>query len=323
MSHDRLAAVRASTGGPFTAAQARGAGFSTTEIRRLLRHGVWTLLRRGVYVDTELLERVAAHPERRHALDVAALLLTLRYDAVGGGSSAAQVWGLDSLREYSSGLVVITDDEDVHTRHRRDVLVRRATLPAHHRHERFGARVTSAARTAVDLARDARFAEGVVLIDSALRKERTSLSQLYRVLDDCDGWPHIDRARRAVLFADPKAESALESVSRVAMHQEGVPAPRTQVVLGDERGILARVDFLWDGVKVIGEADGLAKYRPDDRCSTLDVVRAEKRREEMLIDAGYEIVRWGWREANDPPRLKRKLLAALARGAQRQQGRAG
>lgn len=79
-------------------------------------------------------------------------------------------------------------------------------------------------------------------------------------------------------------------------------------------------DFLWDEVRVIGEADGLAKYQPDGVRTTREIVRAEKRREERLTDAGYEIVRWGWQDANDPPRLARRLRAAFARGAQRQRG---
>lgn len=106
------------------------------------------------------------------------------------------------------------------------------------------------------------------------------------------------------------------------MHTEGIPAPRTQVVIRDANGAFARVDFLWDDLRVIGEADGLTKYEPDERRAVRDIVRTEKRREERLADAGYEVVRWGWQDARTPKRLARRLLAAFARGVERQRGRA-
>lgn len=81
------------------------------------------------------------------------------------------------------------------------------------------------------------------------------------------------------------------------------------------------MDFLWDDAAVIGEADGIAKYHPTGWQTTRDIVRAEKRREERLADLGYEIVRWGWEDANDPPRLAHRLRAAFARGIERRQGR--
>jgi hypothetical protein len=93
------------------------------------------------------------------------------------------------------------------------------------------------------------------------------------------------------------------------------------VAIGDEWEQYGEVDFLWDEYNVIGEADGLAKYQPDGRRSTRDKIKAEKRREERLFDAGYEVVRWGWEEATDPPRLARRLRAAFARGLERKRGR--
>lgn len=166
------------------------------------------------------------------------------------------------------------------------------------------------------------WSDAVFAADSALRIGRTTLSELHAVLADCAGWPGIQRATRVVDLADPNCESALESISRVAMHTEGLPAPRTQVVISDANGPFARVDFLWDDERVIGEADGLAKYEPDGRRSVRDIVRAEKRREERLADAGYEVVRWGWEDAQTPARLAQRLRAAFARGIERQRGRA-
>lgn len=318
---DRLSDVRALTGGPFTSTMARQAGFLGTEMRRLLRGGAWVVLRRGVYVEASVVAEAAVNQQRQHALEVAGVILCLRADAVAGGPSAARIWGLDTLASPSAEVVVITDDDTVPIRRRDGYTVRMAALPSHHRRVRHGVGLTCAARTAIDLARTTTFTDGVVVVESALRTGRASQRQLEEMLCDCHRWPGIAQARRIVEFANPRSDSALESVSRVAMLQQGLPAPRTQVTIGNGRDFYARVDFLWDEVGVIGEADGLAKYQPDGKQTTRQIVRAEKRREERLADAGYEIVRWGWEDANDPPRLAQRLRAAFGRGAERRRGR--
>lgn len=277
-------------------------------------------MRRGVYVDAVTAAAAADDPERRHALEIAALQLALRCDAVAGGDSAARILGLESLDPMSADLVVVTSDETATGQRRRGYRLRIAELPKDHRASRHGVAITSAARTVVDLARVRRLADGVVIADSALRKGHVSLAGLGAVLDDCRGWPGIDEARRVIELADPGSESVLESMSRVAMHEQGLPAPRTQVVVSDADGPFARVDFLWEQFGVIGEADGLAKYEPDGWRSTREIVRAEKRREERLFDAGFEVVRWTWAEARNPQRLARRLRAAFTRGLERRRG---
>lgn len=306
---------------PFTTTQARQRGYTPAHIRRLVACREWTVLRRGVYVETVVMEAATRVPGRRHALDVAALLLSLDYDAVAAGASAVRIWNLDTLQPPADEVVVATDQPGIVSRRRGDYVVHAATLPPAHRAHRHGVAVTSAARTVVDIARTSRFVDGVVVADSALHRRLTTPRELTAILADCAGWPGIARARRVVAFADAASESALESISRVAMAQQGVPAPRTQVTLGDHIGFGARVDFLWPEQKVIGEADGLGKYEASGGRSTREIVRAEKRREERLADAGYEIIRWGWEDARRPGRLGFRLRAALARGAERQRGR--
>lgn len=304
----------------FTPAQARAAGYSGACIRQLLRRGEWVRLRRGVYVAASTLAAVAGDDERHHALAVAGALLAVHRDAVAAGTSAARILGLPLLGPAPSDLVLAS--EDATTSGPRDGYVLRSTaLPRGHRAVRHGVAITSAARTVADLARESGFTQGVVAADAALHRGQVSMPQFAEVLGECHGWPGIDRARHVVAFADAACESALESVSRVTIHVQGLPAPRTQVVLGGSDGPIGRVDFLWDDARVIGEADGLAKYRPTDWRTTRDIVRAEKRREERLADLGYEVVRWGWEDANNPPRLAQRLRAAFARGLERRRGR--
>ncbi len=306
---------------PFTRADAVAAGFSPGAIRARIRDGAWVPLRRGVYVERTLLTAVADAPDSRHALDVAAVLRTLRHDALAVGTSAARILGLEMLAMSADDVVIATSDPVLKGQRRRGHLLRHADVPQHHRGSRYGVALTCAARTVVDLARSWPLADGVVLADSALRLRRTMLAELRAVAGDCYAWSGMCHACRAIELADPASESVLESLSRVAMHEQGLPQPRTQVVIGDAGGAIARVDFLWEQYRVVGEADGLGKYAPDGRRTTVEIVRAEKRREERILDAGYEIVRWGWRDANRPEVLARRLRAAFARGVARQAGR--
>jgi hypothetical protein len=317
----RLAWVRQQTGGPFTRRQAVAAGFSIDEIRRLLRRGEWVVLRRGVYVEARLLEAVGQDAERRHALEVAAVLVAIECWAAGGTTSAARILGLEFLTTPQPGVVVVSSDPRARGGRRDGYVVREAGLPEHHLRLRHGVPITSAARTVVDLASELPFKDAVVLADSALRLGRVSLRQLREVLGDCSGWPGMRAAQDVVAFADKKSGSVLESVSRVVFREQGIPPPQTQVAIGDEWEQYGLVDFLWEKYGVIGEADGLGKYEADGRRSTWEKVREEKRREERLFDAGYEVVRWGWEDANVPPRLARRILAAFARGEERRTGR--
>ena len=77
-------------------------------------------------------------------------------------------------------------------------------------------------------------------------------------------------------------------MSRAVFARHGLPAPELQARLSDSEGLIGRVDFLWRAERVIGEADGLGKYR-----DILDL-HAEKLRQERLERAGFAVVRWTW-----------------------------
>lgn len=147
-----------------------------------------------------------------------------------------------------------------------------------------------------------------MVADSALHRELADRFRLRAVLADCHPWPGINRAEAVVAFADPNAESPLESVSRVVLAEQGLPPPETQVEIADEAGPFARVDFLWRAFRTIGEADGLEKY------SDPGVLRAEKLRQERLEAAGYQVVRFTWHDVTaEPSRTAHRVHAAFAR----------
>jgi len=111
------------------------------------------------------------------------------------------------------------------------------------------------------------------------------------------------RARAALQLASPLAESAAESLARVAIHQLGFRAPMEQreVVVDGER---YRPDFMWEG-KLVLEVDGENKYAGPDEA---EVRRAERRRQAALERAGYRVLRVTWRDIMSPERLRAVLV---------------
>jgi very-short-patch-repair endonuclease len=122
----------------------------------------------------------------------------------------------------------------------------------------------------------------------------------------------VRRAREVVSFADGRAESPLESISRVAFREMGLPVPELQVPLGvPPVGI---VDFYWEDYGVVGEADGLLKYADE----APDSLRAEKLRQEALEDLGFIVVRWTWEQIwRQPDWVEMRLRKAFRKGAER------
>ena len=168
-----------------------------------------------------------------------------------------------------------------------------------------GVRVTCLARTVLDLARTRPFDWGVAVADAALYRGLTTRAELSDAARRVSGVPGVVRGRAVVAFADARAESVGESRSRAIMHQQGLPAPELQERLYLDGVLIGRSDFLWRDDRTVGEFDGALKYGelvPAGRTAR-DVVMAEKAREQAIRDAGWWIVRWGWRELADAPAL--------------------
>jgi hypothetical protein len=183
-----------------------------------------------------------------------------------------------------------------------------------------GVRATSAARTVLDCARIMPFVDAVVLADAALQRMSTSPEGLSRAVEQQSGWPGAPAARRVVAFADGRAETPGESVSRVVFVELGLPRPELQVTLEGADGSVYRTDFYWEAYRTVGEFDGAVKYRGDGGA---DVVFAEKIREDGLRDAGNEVFRWVWRDLyQGRAELARRANRALARGCRRNARRA-
>jgi hypothetical protein len=285
---------------------------SDAAARTAVRRGELVTLRRGVLVGRVALDTAGDSASTRHALLTrAAILATTGAPAYACLGSAALLHGFNRLgrspervRLYRQSGPPWRDDE---------VAVLTCGLPKAHLTEVLDVPCTTPARTVVDLARWVSFRGGVVVADSAMRVG-VERHQLERVARDCARWPGIRKAREVIAFADGRAASPLESISRVAFRDMGLPAPELQVTLswnefGNPKII---VDFFWPEHRVVGEADGLLKYEVDPDLP--NPLRAEKLRQEELESLGYAVVRWTWDDIwRRPEWVARRLRNAFER----------
>jgi predicted transcriptional regulator of viral defense system len=293
-----------------TTAELLSAGFTTAHIRTKVGRGELIRLARGTFAPAELARSVSTTESGTLALRSAAALASLGPQAVASHHTAARLLGLDLLGRVPRE-IAITRVPGSSRKNWPGVRVHSAALPAGHVGTRAGVPVTVAARTVADLARATSFRAGVVVADSALRKNRTTRQELQAVVASCRRWPGAERATAVAAFADPLSESPLESISRVAFRDCGLPQPQLQAWLGGDGRVIGRVDFYWEQFRTIAEADGMMKYDNPHEASY------QLRRDADLREAGFELVHFGWDEIY----LKPMQVAASIREAFRRASR--
>jgi hypothetical protein len=285
------------------------AGWRDSELQRDRRSGRLTVLRRGAYL---LDDGVARDAEERHRLLVAAELARVSPEAVVSHVSAAvmhglPVWGLPLTRVH------VTRARPGGARLGPKVHVHAAPLRPDETAPMHGMAVTGVARTLVDLSRTAPFEVAVAVLDAALHDGLVGAQQMEEALVRAAGWRGVPAARRAVAFADDRAESVGESRSRVALRRAGIPAPTCQWEVDLGGGRSARTDFAWPDERTVAEFDGRVKYgrllRPGQDPG--EVVYQEKLREDALRAIGLRVVRWSWRDLDDFHPTAARLTAAL------------
>jgi hypothetical protein len=296
-------------GGIVTAGELKAAGLSAAQVRRFVRQGVLLHVGYGAYARAALVGQVADDRVGGQTLRLASVLAVAGPGAVGSHHSAAAIHGLDQLGRQPPAVVVVTRAPGGSRTGRPGVRLHIAALPSRHVTVRSGVRVTSVARTVVDLARTSSFRAGVVVADSALRGKQVSKDELRAVVADCPRWPGIRQASLVVEFSDGLSESALESISRVAFRDHGIPAPELQVPVGGDNGVVGRADFLWRRYGTIGEADGAMKYANTDRAIS------QLRRDAALRAAGFQVVHFTWQEiVKTPGQVAASIREAFRRG---------
>lgn len=313
-------------------------GLSRREISAAAASGVLTRVRAGWYAETapwteltdaerQLAAVVALHAARDRRSATALPVLSHRSAAALLGWPAWSGWydhripagGYDAVpgARYSCRAVHTTVRPTAdgtcgaaRVRHRADLAPGDIAIV-------HGFRCTSEIRTIVDLARSEPLEVALACADHALRTrvragrgsgrpddvdEEAWMRWRAELLARADALPYRrgTRAVRAVaLLADPRADSPLESVSRLRFIQHGIDVdPQVPVHVG---GSTYWMDLALLGLRRFGECDGRVKYT-DERLlrgqSLTDVLLAEKTRYDRICGAtGWSGLRWGAREA--------------------------
>lgn len=120
-----------------------------------------------------------------------------------------------------------------------------------------GVRVTSVARTVLDVARSLPFDAALVVADAALHRHLVTREELAIASDRAERRRGTPGASRVLAFADPGSMSVGETRSRIALRDAGLPAPVLQWPVVTGAGVvLGEVDFAWPGLRTVAEFDG-------------------------------------------------------------------
>lgn len=178
-----------------------------------------------------------------------------------------------------------------------------------------GIAVTSIPRTMVDLARTLEPSRAAVPGDEVVRRG-WSTDDLMVAARRATRWPGVRRARRLIPLLDGRSESAGESRSRIIISRLGFPAPQLQHELFDRAGrLVARGDFAWPELQLLGEYDGRIKYGADNSSGRRpeEVVWSEKIREDAVRDLDWQVVRWTTYHLDHPTEFAALLDRAFRR----------
>lgn len=289
---------------PATRADLIASGVSPRMLRTRVASGDLVQVRRGVYVrasewpdDDAARHLVAAHAEQ-----------AAHPDAVISHQSAALAWGLltPGFRRWHEEDVSLTLPTTARGSRGRGVVRHVGPLPASQvNRDEQGYRLTSPARTAVDLASGLSLPDSLVLLDSAARRvveglvpdgprrrdyANPRLQQAAReLLEQSAASVRATRLLPAIALVDARRESAAESLTTGHLHLAGLPIPEYNAEIRTAHGTFY-ADFLWADQRLIGEVDGKVKYTDPD------AYQREKVRQQVLVDLGYRVVRWLARE---------------------------
>ncbi len=149
-----------------------------------------------------------------------------------------------------------------------------------------GLPVTTAERTAFDLARRGREVEAIARLDALARATHVKAADVQLL---AQRHPHVRGLRRVdrlLDLVDAGAESPQESRVRMMLIRAGYPRPATQLPVAGADGFPRYyLDMGWEDLQVAVEYDG-EHHRADDRTYRKDIARLE-----YLLSVGWIVVR--------------------------------
>jgi very-short-patch-repair endonuclease len=275
--------------GAVSLSQLRAAGVSPVEVRALVRRGVLDPASRGVYL--------LAGTERTWPCQLWLGLLAAGPESFVCRRSAAALWGLDGV---SRGDVDVATFGGRHSRKPGAVRLKSVDAAEVVLHQGF--RVTTIARTLVDLGSVARPEIVERGVECALRRRLVALAALTDLAEGAR--TPGSRALREVLRlrpdGAPPTESDAETLFVQIARSMGLPPPRRQFVV-ILRGQKYRLDFAWPAIRLAVEIDGAAVHGPDRLAADLF------RQNQILLD-GWLVVRFAAATVSGRPLLVERDL---------------
>jgi very-short-patch-repair endonuclease len=262
--------------------------------RGQLRTRSYRRLVQGVYADPAL--------EVDHRLRCRGVALLLPSEAVIGGHSAAAWYGAPFAG--SADPVTVLRPEEVRWNGPRGVRVHRTTLARGDLARVDDVPISSALRTAWDVAALEPLPTAVAALDAMVRTGHVRLAELAAAAEAGAGRFGVTRFRRALPLVDPRAESAPESRVRVALALAGLaPEPQCEVFCGGR--FIARVDFGWPAARLALEYEGAHHF------DGVQIARYDARYA-ALAAAGWRVVRISAADLHDLDAVVARVRAALA-----------
>ncbi|MDQ0922528.1 very-short-patch-repair endonuclease [Pseudarthrobacter sp. W1I19] len=291
--------------------QLKEAGIGDRLLTAAVRHGVVIRVRRGAYARS--LYWNGLKPWARDGLLVHAHHLSTGGTALYSHVSAArlhecQVWNAGPLihvtTSYANSRASAGTDVRTHRAGPRESDTTTFLAP-------YGRiiRATSLERTVLDCARILPLEQAAVIGDHALRKG-AKLAEIQRLLNIGPEKRGSRKARILLDALDGRSESAGETRTRLLLHALAIRSFMPQCEIRTASGLF-RADFADPKARTIIEFDGAGKYteyRP-----TEEVLPAERRRENALIEDGWLVLRLQWHHLDRPAELKLRLQAITER----------
>lgn len=290
-------------------------GYGSRAISALLGSGGLVRLRRGCYLRGSVWDAQGPVVRSRQLIygHAHGTLTTSTGAFAYSHTSAARLhrlylWGVDDV------IHLLQKVRPSNERHGRDVRCHTRPFTEQDVTMVGGLRTTSLERTAADCAMLLNYRKGLIIMDQALRlgAERASIQAM---ADSLDGRRGIRTFRRALETADPRSESAGETLTRELILRLRIKQPQPQVQVASTAG-RHRLDFAWKEEKLALEFDGKTKYF--DYKPTAEVLFQERRREKALVEGGWHFLRIEWKDLFNEAEFKHRLLHALALCSQRQ-----
>lgn len=287
-------------------AEARGAGIvhardlselglNSRHIRTAISLGMLARVTRGAYAVPP--EGRPHWPRELHALQVRATMQLASRNSVASHLSAASLHELPLIGPWPTRVHATV--AGARGGSSSDGIVRHAGAAPIAETRQHGVRVTSVARTLVDVAATQSLLIAVTMCDAALHRGLLTVDELANELTTSRRAHGRRRAEECFALADGRAESPGESASRVNAWLLGYELPELQVPVNTRRGHY-RVDLGWEVARLFGEFDGKVKYTRDSmvKGKAIDeVVFEEKQREDAIRAATQRtFVRLLWRE---------------------------